>query len=300
MKRFLHFVTIGCSIFLLLCVFIEFYQPKVLNRYSYKYNYMESQKERIKIMILGNSYMENAFNPKMLGEGTFELAMSGRWIYYDFKLLEKYIFGMDHLQVVLFGMGYSHPFSQSYNLSNDKSPANYDIHEAYMYDKFMNIKFDSNPFHWLGLYQGYINPGTLCDYCSCDSLGYEMVEGQSKNWTSEHNVSPDVIEGPLAMAIIHEYTEYLKDMAQLCQTHHVRFIVVTPPCHDSFNVNVRQEGLDILHGIIENVRAEYPIEYIDYLQDEEFRADSIYFNCSHLNSIGADMFALRVKKDFGL
>ena len=89
-------------------------------------------------------------------------------------------------------------------------------------------------------------------------------------------------------------------MARLCHLHKVRFIVITPPCHDSYIVNVRQEGLDIIHGIIENVRSEYPIEYIDYLQDEEYRADSIYRNCSHLNSIGADIFALRVKKDFGL
>ena len=27
--------------------------------------------------------------------------------------------------------------------------------------------------------------------------------------------------------------------------------------------------LEILHGIIENVRSEYPVEYIDYLKDED-------------------------------
>jgi len=44
----------------------------------------------------------------------------------------------------------------------------------------------------------------------------------------------------------------------------------------------------------------YPIEFKDYLRDEAFRADSVYYNCSHLNSIGADAFALKVKNDFGL
>ena len=44
----------------------------------------------------------------------------------------------------------------------------------------------------------------------------------------------------------------------------------------------------------------YDITFRYYLDDEEFRADSLYYNCSHLNSIGADMFALRVKQDFGL
>jgi hypothetical protein len=97
-----------------------------------------------------------------------------------------------------------------------------------------------------------------------------------------------------------EYTGYLKEMARLCQQYNVRFIVITPPCHDTYIVNVRQEGVDVLHNMIDNIRIDYPIEYIDYLQDEEFRTDSIYYNCSHLNSVGADVFALRVKNDFGL
>ena len=80
----------------------------------------------------------------------------------------------------------------------------------------------------------------------------------------------------------------------------VKFIVITPPCHDSYIENVRKEGLDILHRMIDEIRVEYPIDYVDYLQDEDFRADSLYFDCSHLNSIGSDMFASRVKKDFGL
>ena len=55
-----------------------------------------------------------------------------------------------------------------------------------------------------------------------------------------------------------------------------------------------------LYALIDSVRAYYPIEYKNYLDDAEFRADSLYYNSSHLNSIGADKFAIRVKEDFGL
>ena len=55
-----------------------------------------------------------------------------------------------------------------------------------------------------------------------------------------------------------------------------------------------------MHQIIEDVRKEYPIEYKDYLQDPSYRADSLYYNCSHLNNIGATKFGAQIKADFHL
>lgn len=296
MKRFLWAIVIGGIAFFVFCGIVEFYQSRVDNNYSYKYWYMENHRQEVVTLLLGDSYMENSINPSLMGEGTFTLANSSRWIYYDDKLLEKYITDMPKLKQVVFGMGYNPPFSRSYHYSNSDN----NEHEKYKYEKFMHIRYDDNSNHWFGLYRGYIDYHTLKDNLLCDSLGYERVDGQSSIWQTEHNIDPNVIYNEYANEQIAEFTSYLKDMARLCYLQKVRFIVITPPCHDSFNVNVRQEGLDILHEIIENIRLEYPIEYNDYLQDEDYRADSIYYNCSHLNSIGADMFALRVKKDFGL
>ena len=296
MKRFLWGIAIGGIAFFVFCSIVEFYQARVDNNYSYKYWYMENHRHKVVTLLMGDSYMENSINPNLMGEGTFTLASSSRWIYYDNKLLEKYIVDMPNLRQVVLGMGYKPPYCQSYHFSESDSQE----HEKYMYEKFMHIRYDDNSSHWLGLYRGYIDHSTLIGNLLCDSLGYERVYGHSAIWQSEHNVDSNVFNQEHAKEQIAEYTDYLKDIARLCHLHKVRLIVVTPPCHDSYNVNVRQEGLDILHGIIEDVRSEYPVEYIDYLQDEDYRADSIYFNCSHLNSIGADMFALRVKKDFGL
>lgn len=300
MKQFLWTIAIGGIAFFVLCGVVEFYQPQVDNNYSYKYWYMENHRHKVVTLVLGDSYMENAINPSLMGEGTFTLASSSRWIYYDDKLLEKYISDMPNLKQVVLGMGYKPPYFKSYHYQLDSNEREKNEHEKYMYEKFMHVGYDDNSNHWLGLYRGYIDYRTLMSNLLCDSLGYERVDGQSVIWQTEHNVDPNVIYNEYAKEQIAEYTGYLKDMARLCHLHKVRFIVITPPCHNSYNVNVKKEGLDILHGIIENVRSEYPVEYIDYLQDERYRADSLYYNCSHLNSIGADIFALRVKEDFGL
>ena len=307
MRKFLLLIGKGCVSILIIVIGIEFWQSTIDNNAcSNKFNYLKKNQESIITLMLGNSLIENSLNPRLLGNSVFDLAISSRWIYYDKELLEKYIGEMPRLKNVVFGMGYAVPFWRSYHFPEEANNLgrNFVSNQKYMYEKFMNIQYDKAPyFYWFGFVRGYIDKETLFKKgikIKEDYDGYDPLAGQTDDWQTNQNINPNIIFNPHAKEQIAEYTEYLKKMAQLCNTHGVRFIVITPPCHDSYIVNVRQEGLDILHGMIEEVRAEYPIEYIDYLQDEEFRADSIYFNCSHLNSFGADMFALRVKKDFGL
>lgn len=301
MKRFIKITLFGIVVFSIFWLFIEYYQSKVLNSYSYKYKYMEQKSDKIKILILGNSYMENSFNPHILGEGVFDLAISARWIYYDYILLDKYISQMRNLKCVIFGMGYAQPFNGSYNFpEEDSESANY---QKYMYQKFMNISFYNKWSYWLGLFRGYINVSSLKGEKGdriVDSVGYLCSKGQQEGWRSKHNIEPDIIYNPHAQEQISEYTLFLKEMSKLCYLNNVRFIVITPPCHNSYNINVKQDGLNILYNMINEVKSEYPLEYRNYLKDEEFRADSLYYNCSHLNTIGADLFALRVKRDFCL
>lgn len=271
MKRFLLAIAIGGFAFLVFCGIVEYYQTKVDNNYSYKYWYMEEHPDKVRTLLLGNSIIENAINPQLMGDSTFNFASSSRWIYYDNKLLEKYIANMPNLKQVIFGMGYRIPFCQSYHYQTDSNLYERHEHEKYMYEKFMHIPYDDNSNHWLGLYRGYIDHKSLISNRSCDSLGYEAVDGRSPIWQTEHNVDSNVIYNKYVKEQIREYTYYLKDMARLCNLHKVRFIVITPPCHDVYIANVRQEGIDMLHGMIENVRLEYPIEYIDYLQDKDFQ-----------------------------
>ena len=103
MKRFLWAIVIGGIAFFVLCGAVEFYQSRVDNNYSYKYWYMENHRHEVVTLLLGDSYIENAINPGLMGKGTFNLARSSRWIYYDDKLLEKYIADMPNLKQVILG-----------------------------------------------------------------------------------------------------------------------------------------------------------------------------------------------------
>lgn len=300
MKNFLLKILVGVIFFLTICIGIEFSLPYIINnQYSYKYNYAKKHKDDIKILLMGNSHFENSINPSLVSDSTFDMAVSARWIYYDRELVKHFVPQMSNLKVVMYPMGYMIPFLSSHHYNPNKAP-----YIDYVHQKYMHVwydRFPENIFRWLSIIHGNKDIMSFVRTYHDDWIGDFPLEGHcSDNWREQQNVVPDTIFTEDAKLQIAEYTEYLIDMAAVCADNGVRFIVVTPPCHESYNVNTRPEGIETLHKMIEDVRAQYPIEYIDYLQDDEFRADSLYYNCSHLNVAGADLFALRVKEDFGL
>lgn len=52
--------------------------------------------------------------------------------------------------------------------------------------------------------------------------------------------------------------------------------------------------------MMESVNRQYPAEYISYLDDDRFQADSLCYDAVHLNPTGATLFAQRVKEEFNL
>ena len=109
-------------------------------------------------------------------------------------------------------------------------------------------------------------------------------------------IDPDYQMNPYAV----EYLNYLTRMAELCAKYHVRFVTITTPCHPSYVDHTSADGIKNIYAIVDEVAKLYPIEYINYLDDPDFRSDSLYYDCSHLNYLGSDKFSLRLKSDLGL
>lgn len=306
MKKFLSVASITIGMFGIIMFISELWIiPHIPNTYNQKYNYVLEHQDEISILLMGNSYFENSLNPTSLNDSAFDFAISGRWIYWDKELLKHFVPQMQNLHTVIFPMGYRWAFEPSPHIKQSgKSASEFLYTQIYPYEKYMHIWYDRVPdkyLQWLAI----LNRTSEYSIFSAkrhakDWNGHFPFIGQSPCWKTEQQVEPGIVNNPHITESIAEYTKYMQDMAKLCHEHNVRFIVVTPPCHDSFVENTRPEGIATLHQIIEDVRKEYPIEYKDYLQDSAYRADSLYFNCSHLNSIGATKFGAQIKADFNL
>ena len=303
MKRFFVDIVVVASIFVGAWLLLEFFAFPHLSRnnFSYKYNYLKNNGNDVSVLLMGNSYFENSINPHLLGDSVFDMAVSARWVYYDKELLETFVPKMENLKAVLFPMGYKYPFMGSHHFMDDMDVKCVD----HIHEKYMHVWYDRFPENFIrSLYVVYGSASGIKLFYNniyCDSIGYSAVSGhQNDHWKQEQNIDSEEVFSREPEKQVEEYYGYLRDMAFVCNRHGVRFIVVTPPCHESFLVNVKPEKVEMLHRLMEGLGSEYAVEYRDYLQDEAFREDSLYYNCSHLNSCGADRFALRVKKDFGL
>lgn len=299
MKKFFVDICIGVITFCIVWAVIEYLliQANILNSYSYKYKYVKNN-PAIKTLLIGHSHFANSINPYLMGDSVFDFAISGRrWIYWDTKLAEQLFPSMQNLKTVVFPLGYAMPYESPHYYPHSEVLIQY----MFMYSKYMNLPYDRFPQNYI--YRSALLSNTLgINYwidCPQDSLGYEKYNGQGPllNGIEETNI---LWNSDTTTLCYNEFKEYFIQLAKTCYENNIRFIAVTCPCADCYVANTCEQGIHNLYALVDSVATHYPIEYHNYLDDVEFRADSLYYNSSHMNSIGADKFALRVKKDFGL
>lgn len=153
MKQLLKDIALTLGVFVLICVTAEFcIFPHYSNWYSAKYNYVDTHRDSIRILIMGNSYAENSINPEQVGTGAFDLAVSARWIYYDMQLVEDFVPRMSKLEAVVFPMGYKMPFWSSHHF-----PENHFDYIDFVHEKYMHCwydRFPDNVIRWSAIIQG--------------------------------------------------------------------------------------------------------------------------------------------------
>ena len=303
MKRFILHMVIGLVGFCILWVGGEllFDKYKGVNAYSYKYNYVKNN-AGIKTLLIGHSHFENGLNPYLLGDSVFNFALGGRgrWLGWEVKLAEDLYHTMPNLKTVIYPLGYTTSFeSVHYRVPREEDVEEY----LYFYTKYMHAPYDrtlEKCKYYSALYFNKMGPKYWDDE-KIDLLGYNPFDGQMPDWRHQHNVNDSAFYyGKVADKCYAEFVENFILLAKICYENNIRLIAVTCPCSEAFIENTRPDIVTKMESVIDSVRLRYPIEYKNYMSDEEFRADSIYYNSSHLNSLGADMFSKRLKQDFNL
>ena len=303
MRRFLIDIIVGFASFCVVWLVGEllFEQFKGQNDYSYKYNYVKNN-PAVKTLLIGHSHFENGLNPYLLGDSVFDCAIGGRgrWMGWDVQLAEKLYVTMPNLRTIIYPLSYSVPWeSPHYRKPIPENVLEY----LYFYSKYMSAFYDEFPENVLCISALYFNKMGLKYWHDdkVDSLGYMPFRGQCVNWQQMHNASDfSFFVGEVADSCYTEYIVYLKRLARICYENNIRLVVVTCPHSNAFMQNARPEIVAKMKATVDSVSIHYPVEYYDYMDDPEFRKDSLYYNASHLNSTGADMFALRIKKDINL
>ena len=298
MRNFVKIPLFGILFFFILWIAAEYFVKIIDTDYTHKYRHVHNN-SAITTLLIGASLCENGINPRLIqdNDSIYNFATAGRWIYWDVLLSEKLFPTMPNLRTVLFPIGYDVMY---YSLHYGTCRPTDEI-DIYNYSKYMNVYYDKKPYKYTCRSALYLNQMGLKLWkpLNYDAMGFLPLTDQAPQWEVDAT-STSVFNETTPQKCYHEYLQYLTELAQTCHNYSIRLIAITPPCSNYYLQNVQPQGIQNLYDLIDSVRTHYPIEYHNYLDDAQFRADSIYYNANHLNAIGADMFSLRVKADFNL
>ena len=303
MRRFVKY----CIYFALLCAFallaFEIYLLRVPNRYSYKYEYVKTHKDDIRILLMGNCHIEYSLNPELIGDNTFNFAISGREVPYDVELAKYFIPNMKNLKVVVMTFDYRNFAFGRGQVNPRELKSDEEIEGTYkcMYYKYMGVRID--PFwYWSEVLNSDLNYKARISYpyamqIETDSLGFARRVGLDRKKDWEHLSLPKIIDTskPRDLKKYNElYTNY-QTLARLAQMNDIRLILVSTPMYKTYWEDMNPEVEKEMNMFIAKLQSEFPaVEYYNFMHSDKFQPDD-FFDASHISNYGISKFSNMVK-----
>lgn len=305
MKKYIYNITIFGIILLLINIAIEFLLFLRPNTFSYKREYVEEHINDIKCLLLGNSHIDQALIPNIMGDGVFNMAISGRNIVYDIEIAKRYVPQMNQLKILIMPLGYYRfYFGRSKDNPNEVTKTSeYGKTRRCMYYKYMGIRIN-HFWYWSELLNSKLNYMSRflkndADARECDSLGYikHSLSERKDNW--ENRSLPKIVDTSLDANKEKQELLFKRycTLAEVAKNQGVKLVLLFTPLYKTYNNSINPIVKKEMNTFVANLKQKYPnIEYYDYSTDERF-VDEDFFDSSHLSDIGANKFSKIVKEE---
>lgn len=300
MKRFLTYIAAFSCVLLLACAGIEFGLLKISNEYAFKRDYIERHGDDIKVLALGHSHISNGFNAGEVGDRVFNIATSGRLLYYDAEIVRRYVPHLNNIICVVIPLGYDFQYQSYRNVVKEKEQV-YNSYYRCMFTKYWDMPYpgDSRYGYWSELLNSQVNfisrffAGGFEELNECDRNGWEEMKlsDRSDLWQEEHLPVEFDRNTEVAKAAFSENLEYMRLIARVCKDKGVRLVVVTMPCYRTYSELMTKEGISDMAQCLDAMKQVYPaVEYYNFMDDDRFSTED-FFDSSHLSDVGTSKFA---------
>lgn len=247
----------------------------------------------IQIANLGTSHAQHALIYDDLDLVSFSFAMPAQRLYYDYKLLEKYIAHFEDdaslivpISYISFYLGYDNENFKKFNTNyydilDFKDLKNVSKEEYVDYKKMlMNTAEDRH------------------DNTKIDRMNYtiskeEMIE-DGRETSSRHL---DFIEEGRKNK--EEFVKILDDIISLALENNINPVITTTPFTKYYNDHFSDEFYDDFTNTVNSLVEKYPgVNYLDYSHDKRFTTSPKYFfDSGHLNVTGGREFTKIILDD---
>lgn len=305
MFEFIKKVLFFSAILFVVVVGIECLLLFQTNIFSYKRMYVETHLNDIKILLLGNSHIEQGLDPIMIGDSTFNMAIQGRGKIYDMELAKRYLPQMGNLKIVIMPLDYfDFSFGREKIIHLETRKRDEDNVSTYkcMYYKYMGIHVDQW-WYWSELINSRLNYmarffKTAEDARECDSLGYVSLEIGKRRQGWKYERLPDILDisKEIDKTMYTQLFCYYETIARIAYDNAIRLILITTPTYKTYQQMMNDSVRFEMWRFYIRLKNKYPtVDYYDFSQSGDFH-ETDFYDASHLNEYGAVKFSKMVSE----
>jgi hypothetical protein len=277
--------------------YVEARLRRLPNSYNLKRTYLEQQMDSVEVLVVGNSHALYAVDPSCFSCHGFTLANVSQSIYYDTRLVLRYLDRMPRLRCVLLEVSY---FSLGYQIA--------DCREAwrdYFYYHFWGIRyrhlsrFDPRLFSYIALYGSEAALKYARENFNEDLAPQLQPSGWWKGDTvcNPRHVSDDFGRARVAthdsVNRPEHFAENLQDLGALLgelRRRHIAAVIFSAPVLDSYSLHTNPAINLRNQQAIDSLCSAYGCCHADYSLDKRFTVAD-FWEADHLNARGADKFS---------
>jgi hypothetical protein len=322
MKLFFKRILFFLVLILLTLLVLEYIARKhfpVRTDLHVKFESLQTQKDAVEILVLGNSHLEKAVNPEFIQANTFNMAFSAQDLYYDYHVFEHFADQLHSLHSLIIGVDY---FSFGYDESSNAMYYVRDYHRelgirprngiSYLYLLNHSVFWLNRPKFVRYLFSGFPEKQAeaFCDQlklpeksqhkqlllasgfrATFSSLEQEELEQHAQQISKSARLNYDA-------AIEKENAGYLEQILKIAEHKKLRVLLVQAPVSSAYESRISVKQKERFSSILKQILDKYPgVDYLDataWLQDEP----ACFYNSNHLNEKGAESFSLDLDQQF--
>jgi len=309
-----YLVKLGAVIspFLILLCLLEYQLATVDTHYRTKSSAVKSDAKKIEVLVMGSSNAYYNINPQYFSLNGYSLAFNAQSMYYDDKLIEKYLGSFENLKLVIFPAIY---FTMGTTLINSSQSWRQNFYSSYFH-----IRPESEENNSFFLMTQFVHP----EYYSKTALyGSEVPSIIKSNFTSKIDYVPtqfgwydskDLDKASITsnigetaanshnlevnVALFQRNLDYWKHASELLTRKKVKVVLIRMPADKSYYEHLDPIKFRMMRESLERFAKQEGVSFYDYAGDTRFSTEDFTFMVDHMNPIGAEKFTRILDNDF--
>ena len=281
-------IIIGC----------EVYVRTMPSLYREKRNQLIANADSIEVLILGSSHAMDGVDPTQFTLYAQNLAFVNQYIYFDRKLVEKYLPVLPKLRYVLLTLDYN-----SLYIDHEKERdffykyyygINYKDHTFYK-ESFLQSFFVYTPETTLSLMLNSLKGNRMKTlergWVNFQKRNDKVVMSAEKNELRAKIIINGIETGKEGGSVLNEFEEFIKFLLSKGITP----ILVSYPNYSLLKSFLDKSVIEKNRNFGNELNQKYQIPFLNYFDDDSFTVSDFY-NCDHLNRTGAAKLSKKINE----